>query len=546
MYSMERKSMQHKAIEFYSYKTESFLNIIEEDITRLKQGVNFLILQKDIVNFAANFKNISTYQKFETYQAINDLISALHFSSASISEIILGFKESNAVFTIGSTETEARTLLKEINENPEINSNNAIYHIGDKLAVMNFYTNNGFYSKKGSAYTIVMILNKERLISQLNQYSDPKARFFITDLSGSLLAGPEDNEIMGRIISEIDASLTGEMQYITFNNRTYRLFDKSSDFLKIKLWIMLDDKQLGIGDSEAEKYLLSFVFISVLISVIYFVFSQKLIKKPLRKLVFAFSEIERGNLGIRLKRKQKDDMAFVYQQFNAMASKTQNLIEKEYHQQILTQKLTLKYLQNLINPHFLYNCFFTMVNMLETGNLEELKLFMSYMGQYFKLMHRSGEGITKLAIEAEHAQIYAKIQFARFSNRVQINIEQLKPGLSDVSVPSLTLQPLLENAFEHGFKGKKDNCILNVSFEELDNKVIIHVCDNGQGISDDIMKIINHQIENTDFLAPTDYAIVNIHRRLVLTYGTNCGLKLERSSMGGLEVNVVIDREISC
>lgn len=135
------------------------------------------------------------------------------------------------------------------------------------------------------------------------------------------------------------------------------------------------------------------------------------------------------------------------QERNDMEDRLSRLIEEVYVQKNLTQKAQLKQLQAQINPHFLYNSFFTLSRRIKRQDYDNAEEFARHLGNYFKYLTRDGSDFIALRQEVEHAKSYATIQQARFSSRVRVCFEQLPDSCSGLMVPRLILQPLLENSF---------------------------------------------------------------------------------------------------
>ena len=136
--------------------------------------------------------------------------------------------------------------------------------------------------------------------------------------------------------------------------------------------------------------------------------------------------------------------------------------------------------------------------------------------------------------EIEHARSYASIQHARFSDRIRMEFDQLPKLFEHFYVPRLILQPIIENAFEHGLENKESDGLLRITFVEAHPFLEIHVEDNGDQADSNTLERITASIRNRDSNETT--ALINIHRRLQIFFGKNSGLEIRRSRLGGLEV----------
>jgi two-component system sensor histidine kinase YesM len=116
-------------------------------------------------------------------------------------------------------------------------------------------------------------------------------------------------------------------------------------------------------------------------------------------------------------------------------------------------------------------------------------------------------------------------------------------------VDRLIIQPIIENAFEHGLKNKEKNGMLTVTFEGHGDSLAIIVEDNGDELKDDEIERLNILVNRTDDEFAADSAeitgLVNIHRRIAYRMGKGTGLGFTRGESGGLKVTMTL-RRIPC
>jgi len=205
---------------------------------------------------------------------------------------------------------------------------------------------------------------------------------------------------------------------------------------------------------------------------------------------------------------------------------------------ILMQKAQLKQLQSQINPHFLYNTFFALSTMVQTEQYDVLAKFTRHMGEYFQYITRNCDEVL-LKKEVEHAFIYSNIQSLRFNNRLKIDFGILPSEFEEVYVPRLIIQPLIENAVEHGVVNLRQNALIRVDFYRNEENLDIVVEDNGVGIVEmQRIKLIESMSREHEEQETT--ALVNVHKRIRLKFGLNSGLIISKSELGGLRTVIRI------
>ena len=269
-----------------------------------------------------------------------------------------------------------------------------------------------------------------------------------------------------------------------------------------------------------------------------------IVRYPLRKLLMGLQAIEKGELDKRLPKTVISDFEYVNDQFNAMGTRIQNLVEREYTLRLLHMKAELRQLQYQINPHFLYNTYFTLRALLEEEETEQAAAFADLLGRYLKYSTAVDREYATLAEEISHAKNYAEIQQMRFSQRIDLQWEDELEHFLDLKVPKLILQPLIENAFEHGVRRMLEGGIIRVSFHDGED-VVIHVEDNGQSLTDERLEELAAHLQRNNVQAEHDsVALMNIHRRLKILFGEQSGLTVSRSELGGLKTTVTIRGEM--
>ncbi|MEK4059871.1 MULTISPECIES: sensor histidine kinase [Paenibacillus] len=286
-----------------------------------------------------------------------------------------------------------------------------------------------------------------------------------------------------------------------------------------------------------KNWFLLLAALSVMIIVMYSLYAYKYIHKPLLHLVKAFRRVEHEDLTVRIDHDVDDEFRYIYARFNSMLENLESLVDQVYKQQILTHRAELKQLQSQINPHFLYNSFFILNTMARLGDNENLEQFTNQLGVYFQFITRSHAEEVTLADEVKHAKVYAEIQSTRFSNRNQIEFGELPATLSELMVPRLILQPLIENAFKHGLEQRSMNGILRVRFQHLADELQMIVEDNGSELSEEQLIRLRQSLAGNDVETT---GMLNIHLRIRLKFGEGSGLLLEQSGLGGLKITIRI------
>ena len=226
-----------------------------------------------------------------------------------------------------------------------------------------------------------------------------------------------------------------------------------------------------------------------------------------------------------------------------MLESTDRLIDQVYAQKILSQKAELKQLQSQINPHFLFNSLFILQRMVQNDEKENASRFAGYLGKYFRYVTRNAQDELPLEQEVEHARNYLEIQAVRFSNTKMV-FGELPERFKALTVPRLILQPILENAFEHGLSQISDAPGVSVRFSDDPDGLRIDVEDNGSGGDDDALIMLNERLELASDAGQESTGLINVARRINLKFGPPSRLSVSRGNMGGWQVTLFLAKGV--
>ncbi len=322
---------------------------------------------------------------------------------------------------------------------------------------------------------------------------------------------------------------------LLLDGASYHVVQVSAPSTALCLYAFLPEQELYRAASQYQPYQIAFALATLALLAVLLPSLVNMVHKPLRQLRAAFEKMETGDMSVRIAHHRKDEFRQVYQGFNHMADTLDRYINRTLQQELLLRRAELLQLQSQINPHFLYNSYFMLHRMIKRQDWEESLRFSRYMGQYFRFITRNAPRWASLAEEVEHARIYAQIQAMRFDGRIAVDFASLPEPLQGLQTPRLILQPLLENAFEHGLKETIAGGLVRVSFAETAAGCDICVEDNGGTLSGEALSALRASLGAVEGEIT---ALKNIHRRLLIAMPQTGGLELTRSALGGLCVCV--------
>ena len=266
----------------------------------------------------------------------------------------------------------------------------------------------------------------------------------------------------------------------------------------------------------------------------------QIICRPLKNISSKMQEVGEGDLAVRMASQRTAELDDVGSTFNSMAERLQQLIDREYKSRLLAASAEKKALQYQISPHFLYNTYFQLRNLIVLEENEQAGRLADLMGKYLRYIVHQDETSATLEEEMEHAKNYADIQSMRFKGRIEVRWTVTAENWKNIVVPRLIIQPLIENAFGHGVKNVEKDGVVQLTLTQTENAIAISVEDNGDGLSDDKLEALRQSVAAGPREESDSVALVNIHRRLQLQFGPQSRLTFDRSALGGLKVTIWI------
>ena len=249
---------------------------------------------------------------------------------------------------------------------------------------------------------------------------------------------------------------------------------------------------------------------------------SRLLSRPLRGLASAMEDFERDAdhfsyhpvRGTQEVRELSDS-------FGHMVLRIQRLMTTVREEEVNLRKTELKALQAQINPHFLYNTLDSIAWMCEQGRNADAVKMVHALARLFRISISRGHELIPIAKEIEHAESYLEIQKYRYKNQFTYAFD-VEPECLDYYCNKITLQPIIENAINHGLDLMVEEGRIDVQVWRDGEDIVFCVQDNGVGMSREQIGSIM-QRETTD---RTGIGIRNVDDRIKIYFGSRYGLRI--------------------
>ena len=250
-----------------------------------------------------------------------------------------------------------------------------------------------------------------------------------------------------------------------------------------------------------------------------------------------------------------DEVGKVTRAFNEMLAsikdyisriRTQLITESEMKEKNLLMEThlkdaQLKYLQSQINPHFLFNTLNAGAQLAMMEGADRTGEYIRNMADFFRYNVKKSSDTVKLSEEIELVDSYVYILNVRFAGEIEF-IKDIDESLLDVHVPSMIIQPLVENSIKYGIKDvEPGEGKVTLSVYREDDYACIRVSDNGIGTDEEIIeKIMNHEKHPSE---TRGVGITNVMARLDLFYNNKEVFEMKSHKNEGTHVTIKIPLE---
>lgn len=251
-------------------------------------------------------------------------------------------------------------------------------------------------------------------------------------------------------------------------------------------------------------------------------------------------QVAEGNFNLNLKPGYRDEIGVVATSLQTMCDRLNEMIERVYKAELEKKVMELKALQAMINPHFLYNCLSSIKWKAMMGGNDEISEITGVLAKFYRTSLNGGRQITTVGSELENIRAYVELQQMTHGGRFRAEYELDETGF-DYPMPNFLLQPLVENAIEHGLnyqEGQDGEGILIVRFEADSRYLVFQILNNGPAIDRERLEEVLHK-------PGKGYGIFNIKERIRIYYGDGCGLAGEVTEDGYTCFTVRLYHEIN-
>lgn len=340
---------------------------------------------------------------------------------------------------------------------------------------------------------------------------------FVFDDKGQLLYEENKEEFSEELMKTIRDSAQG-VSYQDENN-PYVIIKQSMeefpyDVVKCISLQGVMDELAPYRNGLVVVFLLVFVIIAVLALIL-----SGLVRKPIKRFTQSIVHFRNSRENIVPKvQPEIQEMEELAEEFSGMMREINQLIEEKSEARYKEKKAYLMMLTVQINPHFLYNALQTLQLMALKRKAFEINAMLISLGKILRYSLNWQQGEVSLETELENALEYLNIQKFRYVDELELQTE-LPEEMPDCMIPKMVLQPLVENCFVHGFKGKTGEFRIRLSVYREKGRIYIEVSDNGKGMEKNAVEDMNYRMESGEYDPASEHTgLLSVNYRLKEKY----------------------------
>lgn len=482
------------------------------------------------------------YDRTKRYDTVSDYIKQQYQLDEKFNAVGLYFIDDpdTIIFTTNSLRPNSVMTFRQNTQDEALNL------ASEKSADIYFYQKDGniymlrnMLDRNYKPYAVLCAeLNNETMFSNIQSVAmSTGASVWINDTSLVLFGDPPTDEMLAQAFEsgEEYGSIKGEDSTMYFGTI------KADDY-EFKYLLKADDGALLMQTSGFYRVIILIAIGMLPLLACVIVFFHFKVNKPIQYLTEAAKDIEMGNFGSKVEGNiNSAEFCALADCFDSMSDKLKNQFERLYKEELALRDAQIMALQLQINPHFLNN---TLENInweaRLAGNTKVSKMLESLSVMLSASMDRKNQRLVQLSEEMSYVDAYMHIITERMGKRLTVK-KEIDPRLMSFSVPRLIMQPVIENAVEHGIQPTQNGEIILRAYIN-DTNVVLEVENDGVMTQQDIDNI-QRLLDLDDHTQDDDdgnLGIRNVNQRLKIMYGQQSGLQIKMNKNQHTVAQIII------
>lgn len=496
-------------------------------------------------------ENNGTSSDITTLKSVYNTLAALVESEPNADSIIIAANNGDLYFTSNLTGVTKQSLSVYPEEPITAAKGGAVwtdtfrssFQSGNRYKNMISVARVIVSMEKGTPLGTLYVNMDERVLAQMLQNEqDPHSHSMVVNGDGMILSASDEDKVSGSITGTayedwINASSEGS-RIFKVEGEEYLISYQTLDKFGWKVVHMVPTSTLMQGYWKIVLLMSVFGVICMLTAIVLSIVFTRRLTTPLSRLSRAIEEVGSGRLDARAPVETNDEIGRLGAAFNDMVDRIRLLLNKVESEEKKKRLIELRLLYSQIKPHFLYNTLDTVRSMAVMANARDISSIVKALGDFYRISLSNGQELISVRQEEKHLRSYLYIQEIRFKSlRYRIHFEE---GMEEYKVPTMLLQPLVENAIHHGIREMPDGGLCEIigyieHHAASAGRLCFIVRDNGKGMNETQLKAIWSKETGEDLYS---FGLKNIQDRIRLRFGSEYGIAIQSEPGKGVEVQV--------
>ncbi|WP_075757500.1 sensor histidine kinase [Sporomusa sphaeroides] len=250
------------------------------------------------------------------------------------------------------------------------------------------------------------------------------------------------------------------------------------------------------------------------------------------ELLYAVNECRQGNIDYRIKSQSFSEFQMLYDNFNSMMLKVQQLLQSNNEMAERKRLMEVKQLEGQFNPHFAFNVMEALRYEILINPEQAARMVVAF-ANLMRYGINYGSTHVSLQTDISYVQDYLSLQKMRYNQRLEYSID-IEQAILPYKVPKLLIQPIVENSIIHGLENSK-KITIRITGRRQAKQLVLCVEDDGPGLDAARLAALQAVLEDENAM-PKRIGLYNVHRVAQLLYGQEYGLTIESVSGEGMRV----------
>lgn len=260
---------------------------------------------------------------------------------------------------------------------------------------------------------------------------------------------------------------------------------------------------------------------------------SRLMVSGIEELTENMAKVEAGDMEINVTSTSEDEVGDLIRGFGNMLDQIKRLIREVYESKLAQKEYEMRALQAQINPHFLYNSLSLINWKAIEADKQDISRITLLLSSFYRTALNRGKNILSIRDEVNNVKSYLDIQLMMHDYDFDVVID-VPEEIVDYKTLNLILQPLVENAIDHGIDLKPEGRgKISITGKKEENNIYLIVEDNGVGMEQEKAEQITSQ-------SSKGYGVRNVNERIKLLYGSEYCMKVESEIMKGTKIIICI------